>query len=291
MRGDGASNELAAISDAQPQQIWRAIMDRLGRIREYRELFEAAYPGKRFAEMNFAYASNAIAAFIVQDLTFNHSPWDRFLAGSDGALTAQQLEGARSFLTLKCSQCHNGPTFSDDRFHDVAVAQIGPGQGEGLSLRDDYGRENVTGDAADRYRFRTTPLRNVELTAPYGHDGAYASLRDFVEHYSDSDQKLLAYDPSQLEPDLRGTVLDDKWAVLQQRDPLLDGVVLSPELVDDLTAYLESLTDPAARDLSLLVPDRVPSGLPVNQPSGDHGEGGHGHGDHDGHGPHGLARR
>ncbi|HET7599866.1 MAG TPA: cytochrome-c peroxidase, partial [Gemmatimonadales bacterium] len=71
MRGDGASNELAAISDAQPQQIWRAIMDRLGRIREYRELFEAAYPGKRFAEMNFAYASNAIAGFLVDQLAFN----------------------------------------------------------------------------------------------------------------------------------------------------------------------------------------------------------------------------
>ena len=88
------------------------------------------------------------------------------------------------------------PTFSDDQFHNVAVAQIGPGQGNGVGLRDDFGRMNVTGSPTDRYRFRTTPLRNVELTGPYGHDGASPALREFVEHYSESDLKLLAFDPT-----------------------------------------------------------------------------------------------
>ncbi len=112
----------------------------------------------------------------------------------------QQLDGAQTFLTLKCSICHTGATFSDEQFHNVAVAQIGPGQGNGISLRDDFGRMNVTGLPEDRYRFRTTPLRNVELTGPYGHDGSIASLREFVEHYSESDLKLLAFDPTRLEP-------------------------------------------------------------------------------------------
>ena len=87
----------------------------------------------------------------------------------------------------------------------------------------------VTGAASDRYRFRTTPLRNVELTGPYGHDGAITSLRAFVEHYSESDKKLLEYDPSQLESALRGTALDNAAAILAQRDTLLDGVVFSPD--------------------------------------------------------------
>jgi cytochrome c peroxidase len=228
--------------------------------------------------MNFAYASNAIAGFLVSQFTFNKSPWDHFLAGNDRALTKQQLEGARSFLELKCSVCHNGPTFSDDQFHDVDVAQIGPGQGQGMQLRDDFGRMNVTGNPDDKYRFRTTPLRNVELTAPYGHDGAIMTLHDFVAHYSDADQTLRDYDPSQLEPDLQGTLLPNANAIIAQRDTLLDGVVLTPELVDNLVAYMRSLTDPAARDLSRFVPKRVPSGLPVNQPvvHGGHGHGGHG---------------
>jgi cytochrome c peroxidase len=262
----GSSNELADIPDADLNAIWAALMRRLGAIPEYRQMFEAAYPGQRFADMTFAHASNAIAGFVVGRMTFANSPWDRFLAGNDNALTSPQLEGAKTFLTLKCSICHGGSTFSDEQFHNVAVAQIGPGQGNGESRRDDFGRMNVTGDVNDRYRFRTTPLRNVELTGPYGHDGAILTLRGFVEHYSESDKKLLAFDPSPLEPALRGTLVPNASAILAQRDTLLNGVVLSTDLVDKLMAYMSALTDAAARDLRSLTPERVPSGLPVDRP-------------------------
>jgi cytochrome c peroxidase len=241
-------------------------MRRLGAIPEYRAMFEAAYPGTKFEQMTFAHASNAIGAFLVAKLSFANSPWDKFLAGDDRALTARQLEGAQTFLTLKCSVCHTGATFSDEQFHNVAVPQIGPGQGNGESLRDDFGRMNVTGNSDDRYRFRTTPLRNVELTGPYGHDGAIMTLRDFVEHYSESDLKLLAYDPGQLEPGLRGSVLLNSSLILAQRDTLLEGVVLTQDLVGKLIDYMDALTDNAARNLSRVVPARVPSKLPVDRP-------------------------
>jgi cytochrome c peroxidase len=265
MRGYNG-NELAAIPDTALNSMWAGIMKRLGAIREYRGLFEAAYPGTKFSDMTFAHASNAIAGFIVDQLTFNDTPWDQFLAGRDDALTSGQLDGAKAFLTLKCSICHNGSTLSDEQFHNVAVAQIGPGEGDGASRRDDFGRMRVSGAATDRYRFRTSPLRNVELTGPYGHDGSVTSLRAFVDHYSESDRKLLGYDPSQLEPALRGTALDNAAAILAQRDTLLDGVVLSPEIVDKLMQYMSALTDPRARNLARAVPVRVPSGLPVDRP-------------------------
>lgn len=265
MRANGG-NELAEIPDAEMPMIWSALMRRLGAIPEYRRMFEAAYPGERFDDMSFAHASNAIAGFFVGRLTFADSPWDRFLAGYDAALTPAQLEGAQTFLSLKCSICHSGSTFSDEQFHNVAVAQIGPGQGNGESRRDDFGRMNVTHQTSDRYRFRTTPLRNVELTGPYGHDGAILTLRGFVEHYSESDKKLLAFDPSPLEPALRGTLLPNASAILAQRDTLLNGVVLTDTLVNKLMAYMGALTDAAARDLRRITPDRVPSGLPVDRP-------------------------
>jgi len=265
MRGHGG-NELAEIPDTALTAIWAGIMKRLGDIPEYRGMFEAAYPGTKFSDMTFAHASNAIAGFVVDRLSFDNAPWDRFLAGRDDALTTAQLEGARTFLTLRCSTCHNGPTFSDEQFHDVAVAQIGPGEGDGASKRDDFGRMRVTGAANDRYRFRTTPLRNVELTGPYGHDGAVASLRAFVEHYSEADEKLLVYDPSQLELALRGTVLDNATAILAQRDTLLDGVVFSPAIAEKLMQYMSALTDDRARNLSRVVPTRVPSRLPIDRP-------------------------
>jgi cytochrome c peroxidase len=264
MRGTGG-NELAAIDDEDRPAMWRALMARLGAFPEYRAFFEAAYPGTRFENMTFAHASNAIGGFLVDKLSTANTPWDQFLAGNDKALTTPQLEGARTFLTLKCSLCHTGPTFSDEQFHNVAVAQIGPGVGDGVSLRDDFGRMRVTGLPEDRYRFRTTPLRNVELTGPYGHDGSIASLRGFVEHYSESDVKLTDFDAMTLEPSLRGTLLLNSSDVLLQRDEIIKGVVLTPELVGKLVDYMGALTDNAARDLTRLVPQRVPSRLPVGQ--------------------------
>jgi cytochrome c peroxidase len=144
------------------------------------------------------------------------------------------------------------------------MAQIGPGKGNGASLRDDFGRMNITGLESDKYLFRTTPLRNVELTGPYGHDGAIGTLQAFVEHYSESDLKLLSFDPMQLDPALRNTLLPNSADILAQRDTLLKGVVLTPALVGQLMDYMSALTDDRARDLRHLTPRRVPSGLPVD---------------------------
>jgi cytochrome c peroxidase len=258
MRGF-AGNELIELPDNDFRGIWAGLMDRLGAIPEYRAMFEDAYPGTRFKNMAFAHASNAMAGFIVSELSFSDTPWDRFLRGNDGALTGVQLEGAKNFLQARCSICHGGDALTDVDFHNVALAQFGPGTGDG----DDFGRFNVTGKPDDKYAFRTPALRNVELTGPYGHAGQFVNLRDFIDHYSESDQKLFGYDTGQLEPALRSTLVDNFADVRATRDPLLDGVVFTDEVVDEVTAFMLALTDEAARDLTHLIPERVPSGLPV----------------------------
>lgn len=264
-------NELADVRDKNPQQVWRALMRRLGQIPEYRRMFEAAYPGRKFASMNFGHASNAISAFLIDQLAFNDSPWDRFLAGNDAAMTERQLQGAKNFMSARCSICHNGPALTDNLFHNVAVAQLGPGQGDGLDGRDDFGRERVTGNRLDRYKFRTPALRNTELTGPYGHDGAYLDLEEFVDHYSESHLKLdgflLGTDPARgrLEALLANTVRQNKDDILATRDVLLEGVVFPRQpVIADVTEFMRALTDPAARNLSHVVPARVPSGLAVD---------------------------
>lgn len=263
MRGFSGSklSELPATDD---RRIWRALMERLRHIPRYREMFERAYPDHRFDDMNFAYATNAIAGFMIKNLTFNNTPWDRFLAGDDKAMSQDQLLGAKNFLSLKCSICHNGSTFSDNQFHDVALAQFGPGEAVLPNVHDDFGRFNVTSDPGDMYRFRTSPLRNVELTGPYGHAGQFKKLRDFIAHYSQSDVALETYDPSQIDPILFGTLIDNTAAVLAHRDTLLKGVVIPDSTIDRLTTFMGALTDPRARDLRSLVPERVPSGLPID---------------------------
>jgi cytochrome c peroxidase len=258
-------NELAAINDTEPGQVWQAIMARLGNYPEYRKLFEQAYPGQRFDGMTFAHASNAMAGFLLAKFDFSNTPWDRFLAGDDGAMTTVQLQGAVTFMTTgRCAGCHNGPALTDNKFHNVAVAQLGPGQGDGPSLKDDFGRARVTGIAADRYAFRTPPLRNVELTGPYGHDGAFFSLREFVAHYSESTLKLGNYDIAQLEPLLQGTVLNNFADILATRAPALRTLVFSDQAADDMTEFMKALTDPRARTLIGVIPGRVPSGLSID---------------------------
>lgn len=264
MRGTGG-NELAAIADNQPRRTWRFLMMRLGAIPEYRAMFEAAYPGQRFDDMNFAHAGNAMGAWIAGAFASTNSPWDRFLAGRDDALTDQQLRGAQAFLgAAKCSMCHNGPLLSDGKFHNVAVPQVGPGFGNGLDGHDDFGRMRVTNNPLHRYQYRTPPLRNVELTGPYGHDGAIVALRDWVDHYNGSDVKLRAYSPTQLEPLLQTTLQPTATDILATRDNRLKRLPLTPATVDDITEFLKSLTDPGARDLTRVVPLSVPSGLSVD---------------------------
>jgi cytochrome c peroxidase len=259
-----SGNELADIKDKAPQQVWQALMKRLGGIPEYRRLFEAAYPGTRFPQMNFGHASNAIAGFLIDQLSFNQSPWDQFLAGDDFAMTEQQLLGARDFMSARCSICHNGPALSDGKFHNVAVAQIGPGEGDGPGGRDDFGRMRVTKRAEDRYAFRSPALRNVELTGPYGHDGAFTDLRAFVDHYSESDVKLRGFTVGHLEPLLQPTMQATIEQILATRDPLLQGVVFPAQTIDEVTEFMRALTDPAARDLARVVPASVPSGLSID---------------------------
>ncbi len=264
MRAEVGDNELANIADDDFQGIWQALMERLSNIEDYVEMFETAYPRTNFRDMTFAHASNAMGAFIVSELTFTNTPWDQFLRGNDRALSRQELRGAENFLNLPCVTCHGGSSLSDQDFHNVVLAQFGPGQGNGPSGRDDFGRFNVTDDPANLYQFRSSPLRNVELTAPYGHAGQFMELSDFIDHYSENALKIQNYDESQIEELLRDTILDNTNDIIANRDPLIEQAEFDENTVTELTAFMEALTDDDTRNLNRLIPDSVPSGLPLD---------------------------
>ncbi|MDX1577849.1 MAG: cytochrome c peroxidase [Gemmatimonadota bacterium] len=266
MRADGG-NELAAIPDGDFAGVWSALMTRLGAIAAYRQMFEAAYPGTAFDDMTFAHAANAIAGFLISELAFTDTRWDRFLLGDDDQLSNAQLRGAKSFMLVRCMRCHETDEFDDrnNEFHNIAAPQIGPGKGDGPNGRDDFGRERVTGDPAERRMFRTPQLRNVELTGPWGRAGQFTTLKNIVEHYDRIDERLFQYDVSQLEPALQGTILDNFDEILETRDSVLTVIVLEDGEADDIVAFLEALTDDRARDLDRLAPASVPSGLSIDR--------------------------
>ncbi|HEY5927824.1 MAG TPA: cytochrome c peroxidase [Kofleriaceae bacterium] len=282
MRGFGAQNELSQIDDSNLPAIWNALMARLGAIPRYRQLFEAAYPGTSFNDMTFAHAANAIGGFIVGGFEARNSDWDQFLEGDNKALKTDALIGAEVFMRT-CVNCHSGPVGSDLLFHNTALAQFGPGPrsgGNGPSGVDDFGRERVTGLESDRFAFRTTPLRNVEFTAPFGHTGEIVDLRDFIDHYSqhfDANgnpigaipgpaQNLREYDVTQIDARLQPTLLDNVQTVIDHIDPLFrTGSPIRPEFVDPITAFMLANTDDDSIDDSMdLMPATVPSGLPVS---------------------------
>ncbi|MDX1394479.1 MAG: cytochrome c peroxidase [Gemmatimonadota bacterium] len=263
MRGDDG-NELAQRGDGDYTGMWSDLMARIGAIGEYRTMFEDAYPGTSFSQMTFAHAGNAIAGFFVSELSFADTGWDLFLRGDDDQLSNDQLEGALSFMNRRCMRCHLPDAFVDDLFHNVATPQLGPGSGDGPAGNDDFGREGVTADPADRRTFKTPQLRNVELTAPYGHAGQFAELLTIVEHYDGIDDRLHEYDPTQVEAPLQATVLDNFDDILANRDTILIPIELDDGEAEKLTEFLRSMTDAAARDLTAIIPATVPSGLEVD---------------------------
>jgi cytochrome c peroxidase len=263
----GRPNELATIDDQNLPAIWNGLMQRLLAIPEYRTLFHAAYPQLPLDQLGFQHAANAIAAFEIEAFTFLDSPWDRYVAGHEAALSAEAKQGALLFLgKAGCASCHSGNLFTDQQHHNICVPQIGPGKGEEAPL--DFGLGRETGDPADRFKFRTPPLRNVAITGPWMHDGAYNSLREAVgHHYLGPEYALRNYDVSQLDPELQNTFQGDDatiTAILETVDPLMAALpALSDEEVDQILAFLQALTSPSAADMRYHIPRSVPSGLPV----------------------------
>ena len=265
MRGVMGTNELATIRDDLFRDQWAALMTRLGAIPEYVKMFEKAYPGTKFANMTFAHAANAIAAFEVDTFAADNTPWDRFLKGDNNALTVNQLKGAKLFMGAgRCVTCHSGATLSDSAFHNTALPQFGPGKGDGTFRDDDVGRGSET-TSADNYRFRTPPLRNVALTGPYGHAGQFTELADFVAHYIDPATSLQNYDITQIDAPLQSTLVSNTAQVLANFNPAEVTANITHDDVPLIVDFLGALTDPDSVDMSDVTPAAVPSGLPVDE--------------------------
>jgi cytochrome c peroxidase len=268
MRGseeDGdAGNELAAIPDSNLPAMWAGLMTRLLSIPEYDEMFATAYPDVKKKDLGFQHAAKAIAAWESEALGFTDSPFDEYLRGDNGALSADAKAGAMLFYgKAGCANCHAGTLLTDQEHYNLAIPQLGPGKEPLTGL--DFGRFGVTGNTAETFRFRTPPLRNVAVTGPWMHNGAYRELKDAVEHHLNAAKALRKYNPEyQIEnTELRETVVDDPLVLNELIDQLdIEEVKLSAREVKDLLSFLESLTAPNLESrLLATIPESVPSGM------------------------------
>jgi cytochrome c peroxidase len=199
----------------------------------YRQQFASAFGGEGIDVERLAKAlEQYLLTLVAQD-----SKFDRALRKRT-RLTASEARGLQLFVTefdpakglrgADCFHCHGGMLFTDDAFHN-----------NGLAITSgDVGRMAITGNAADRSKFKTPSLRNVALTAPYMHDGRFATLEEVVEHYSAGVERSDTLDPN------------------LAKHPVA-GLQLTAAEKSDLVAFLKTLTDepsPAALKVAATKP-------------------------------------
>jgi len=280
--GLGATVPPPDASGFRNEPIRQAVLTRLNGIPAYRALFGAVFPDVAVgAPIDFTMFGRAIAEFEFT-LVFANAPIDRYARGNLHALTTQQKKGAIVFFgSGRCVACHSvsgqsNEMFSDFEMHVVGVPQIAPVFGVGLGnvifdgpgQDEDFGLEQVTGNAADRYKFRSSPLRNVALQPAFFHNGAFTRLDDAIRHHLNVFESALNYDAhaAGVDHDLRHR-LGPIGPVLARIDPLLaTPTVLSATEFNALVAFVRfGLLDERARrdNLCELIPSSVPSGFPT----------------------------
>jgi cytochrome c peroxidase len=262
------------------EPIRQAVLGRLNASPAYRELFGALFPEVAAGgPIDFVMFGRAIAEFEFT-LVFADAPLDRFARGDRRAMTLPQKKGAVIFFGKgRCVECHavageSNEMFSDFKMHVIGVPQIAPAFGtgagnvifDGPGRDEDFGLEQITGDPADRYKFRSSPLRNAALQPAFFHNGAFTRLADAIRHHLNVPESARSYDPvaAGVDRDLRqhrGPI----EPVLERLDPLIaDPIALTPAEFNNLVAFVrDGLRDPRAerQNLCRLAPATVPSGF------------------------------
>jgi len=270
-RAEAAGFEFVGDNDA----IRAAVTQRINAEPAYRKLFARTFPEVRGgAPITYEMVARALAEFEFS-LTFANAPIDRFARGERGALTPLEKDGALLFFgAAGCVACHqvsgrSNEMFSDFRDHVAGIPQLVPAVTnvvfDGPGGNEDFGREQFTGNAADRYAFRTSPLRNVALQPAFMHDGAFTSLDAAIRYHLDALASAPGYSPTLngVDADLSGSIAP-MIPILSRLDPLLSTPMkLSEPQIESIVAFVsDGLLDPDSRPerLRRLVPKTLPSG-------------------------------
>lgn len=225
--------------------------------------FEAAFGS---SEITYERIASAIAAY-EDSQVFTDTPWRAYVQGDNDAIGEPAKRGALLFFRsledggANCASCHSGDFFTNEDFYSICAPQIGRGKGDGFAGTNDFGRARETDDRNERFSFRTPTLSNVSATGPYLHSGAYDDLGDVVRHHLDPQAAIERFDPSSV-PLAAAEDFD------RNTQEMLDFLEVSGKpieffrapfghtdaQVEDLVAFLETLTDPCVLDRECLSP-------------------------------------
>lgn len=189
---------------------------------DYRERFRAAFPIENTSEIDAELVAKALAQFQRTFVTAN-SRLDRAQSANANGFELTQLELDGYFLFFReqnftlhpgCSHCHEATYFQGETYYNNGLDEA-----EDLNDFPDLGRGGVTGIESDNGKFRAPTLRNIEMTAPYMHDGRFETLEEVLNHYQTGGH------PS------------------ENLDQEITGFPLTDYEKESLLAFLKSLTD------------------------------------------------
>ncbi len=232
----GSLEELVLAVMQNPDELHAELADveaKISSSEEYLEHFEKAFGDQRVTADRIA---QAVATFC-RTVNSTRGDLDRFMAGDYDKLTDAQVRGLHLFRNeARCANCHHGPLFTDNDFHNVGLSAYGQKDFE------DRGRWRVTNKVEDMGSFRTPSLRNITKTAPYMHNGRF-TLENVLNLYNVG------------MPDLKprkGMEDDPNFPI---KDPLIQRLDLSQADLADLRAFLESLEERRRR----ITPPKLPA--------------------------------
>jgi cytochrome c peroxidase len=146
------------------------VVAKLRKIKGYQRQFQTVFG----TDVSLQGIVEAIAAY-ERTIVSTNSPFDKYVGGDKTAMPKSAVKGMELFKgKARCILCHNGPNFTDNKFHNLGVPQVGP-------QKEDLGRYYVTRLESDMRAFKTPTLRSITETAPYMHDGAFKTLEEVIE--------------------------------------------------------------------------------------------------------------
>jgi cytochrome c peroxidase len=252
-----------------------AVVARLNAAPGYVTLFGALFSAVASGGITYPMLASALAEFECSQ-TYATAPIDLYAQGNHSALTDSEKRGAALFFgKALCVSCHtvagtSNEMFSDFQEHNIGVPQITPVNTnvtfDGPGVNEDFGLAQITGNTADRYKFRTSPIRNVAVQPAFFHDGAFTSLSAAIAHHLNPVASAMSFQPTQLPADLQGP-RPSVSLVLANLDPIIQHMpqLTSSELSDLVSFVSGGLLDPRAQPANLrtLIPTSLPSGRAV----------------------------
>ncbi|MEZ5534013.1 MAG: cytochrome c peroxidase [Thiolinea sp.] len=229
---------------------------------QFREVFNAP-DGLEKTLITGPNVSRLLSAYLRSQLFVNNG-WRAYVSGDTEAISDKAKRGALLFYQgrdqggFACASCHKGDFFTDENFYHVLIPPVDlsrPAQSSlSQSLADD-GRCGVTGKMDDKYRFRTPGLLNVEVTGPWGHNGAYTTLASVVRHMLDPFGEALRYDRRQiLQNNMQPQLLQANLSDMLEYNVDVPGSAYTEKDVQELVAFLLTLTDPCVKSEQCLAP-------------------------------------